>query len=1058
MRTVDAASERKSEAAQEVQTEVYTAAMAVTDPQTRVGSVLGTPAFMAPEQARGEVDRLDERCDVFGLGAILCVILTGKPPFIGKASDDTRRLAERGDLADALVRLDGCGADAELVQLAKRCLARQPNDRPRTASMVAHEFTGYLTSVQQRMRAAELARAAAQAAAAKERKTRRLTVALATTILLAIASGGSAGAWWLHQRAEMIREVETALAEATTLGKNGRWEEASSATHRAQALLAGGGPKDLRARMDRIQSDVDMVSRLETIRLRASDTMEDGHFSVERTDEAYSDAFRQYDLDVTAVDSVEEAAERVRASAIADHLIAGLDEWAWCKAHHGDAKGTALCLVVALRSDSDPWRNRLRNPNIWLNKEALEELAAGPEAAEQPTSTIALFANALAEANATPAAVRVLSAAQQRRPDDFWLNHELAYYLCRLEPPRKDEAVGFYRAALAIRPNSPGVHNNLGILLAEQGKLPEAEAAYRRAITLQPDYFFAHNNLGNLLAKQDRKAEAEASYRQAIAVQSDYFESHLFLAQLLESQGKIAEAVELYGKAASLEPFQIDPQVNSEALNAIGLALYKAGKFPDAVTAFRKACDLKPGEPDYQSNLGIALSEAGDQPAAITACKEAIHLRPDFGVAHKNLGLALQRLGELDAAIKCYEEAIHLRPEDSQAYSNLGGVYLKKGLPDKAQVACEKARSIQPKNADAHFNLGLALAAKGRHADAVAAFREELVLRKRAETYLQLAHSLELLGKLGDTEEAYRRLLELSPDDAQAHYDLGVILEARKEYAQAVDSYRQAIKHAPKMEFAHCNLGIALERQRKYADAADAFRSAIELDPKDALAHYGLGRVLNAQGQYESALAAMRCAHEIGSADPNWNHPTAKWVKTLERAVELDRKLAAIQKGEAKAASTMERLNLAQLCQQEGKQLYATAAGFYRDAFAGEPSWAEGREPAFRYQAACAAVLAGCGRGGDAEALDEKARARWRGQTLEWLRADLMRWTKDLKSDKQDDRAAARQALQNWLADADLAGVRDADCLRQLPQAEQEGWRKLWAEVDALLKRPSEMK
>jgi tetratricopeptide (TPR) repeat protein len=1053
MRTVDAASERKSEAAQEVQTEVYTATMAVTDPQTRVGSVLGTPAFMAPEQARGEVDRLDERCDVFGLGAILCVILTGKPPFIGKASDDTRRLAERGDLADALVRLDGCGAEAELVQLAKRCLAPQPNDRPRTAMMVAREFTGYLASVQQRMRAAELARAAAQAAAAKERKTRRLTVALATTILLAIATCGSAGAWWLHQRAEMIREVETALAEATTLGKNGKWEEASSATHRAQVLLAGGGPKDLRARMDRIQSDVDMVSRLETIRLRASDAMEDGHFSVARTDEAYSDAFRQYDLDVTAVDSVEEAAERVRTSAIADHLIAGLDEWAWCKAHHGDAKGTASCLVVAIRSDSDPWRNRLRNPNIWLNKEALEELAADPEAAEQPTPTIALFANALAEANATPAAVRVLSAAQQRRPDDFWLNHELAYYLCRLKPPRKDEAVGFYRAALAIRPNSPGVHNNLGILLAEQGKLPEAEAAYRRAITLQSDYFFAHNNLGNLLAKQDRNAEAEAAYRQAIAVKSDYFESHFHLAQLLESQGKTAEAVEMYGEAASLEPFQIDPQVSSGALNAIGLALYNAGKFPDAVTAFRKACDLNPEEPDYQSNLGIALSEAGDQPAAITACKEAIHLRSDFGAAHKNLGLALQRHGELDAAIKCYEEAIRLRPEDSQAYSNLGSIYLQIGLPDKAQVACEKARFIQPKNADAHFNLGLALAAKGRHADAVTAFREELVLRKRAETYLQLAHSLELLGKLGETEEAYRRLLELRPDDAQAHYNLGVILEARHEYAQAVDAYRQAIKHAPKLEVAHCNLGIALESQRIYGEATDAFRHAIELDPKDALAHYGLGRVLKAQSQYDAALEAMRIADKIGSADPNWNHPTAQWVKMLERLVELDRKLGAILRGDAKPASARERLNLAQLCHQDGKELFAAAAQFFLDSFAEEPRGAEQREPDLRYQAACVAALAGCSQGRDADSLDDKGRVKWREQALAWLRADLAVWTKQLDTGKQGERTAVRQSLQHWMADDDLAGVRDKDAIARLPEAEREAWRKLWADVQTILKR-----
>jgi serine/threonine-protein kinase len=1077
----------KVQPAAEEQTEVSTVRTAEPGSQTRVGSVLGTPAFMAPEQARGEADRLDERCDVFGLGAILCVILTGKPPFSGETSDQTRRQAEQGDLADAVARLDACGADADLANLANRCLAPEPNERPRNAGVVAEELTRYLASVQERLRSAELASAEARAKAAQERKARRHMLLI--VILLMTTIFGSTSAWlWVknvrdERRLQTARHVEDALQEASLLrgqakatGNLPQWAEALAAARRAHVVLeAGEATPGLRRRVADLLADLEaeegaahraadiaerdrrMVDRLATIRLRASDTMEDGHFSVARTDDAYTEAFRQYNLDVTALD-VDQVAQRVHDSAIAPHLIAGLDEWAWCKAHRGDAEGTARCLIGAMRSDADPWRNRLRNPEVWLDKQKLEELAGQVEATEQPPSTLALFASALAESGATTTAVRVLTAAQQRRPDDFWLNHELAYYLCRLDPPRNDEAVGFYRAALAIRPDSPGVHNNLGILLAEQGKHAEAEAAYRRAIALQPSYFFAHNNLGNLLVRLERPVEAEAAYRDAIAVQPEYFEAYFHLAKLLESQGKLAEAVAAYEKAASLEPYKDDPEINSKAFSILGIALYEAGKFVGAVAALKKACELNPKDADLHSNLGLALSDSGDQPAAIAACKEAIHLRPDSAVAHKNLGLALQRNGDLYAAIESDQEAIRLRPEDSQAYSNLGCAYLKKGALDKAIAACEKARSIQPKNADAHFNLGLALAEKGQHADAVAAFREELALRKRPATYLHLAGSLEQLGKLEETEEAYRRLLELSPDDTQAHYNLGVILESLGKYAEAVDSYRQAIKRAPKMEVAHCNLGIALERQRKYADAADAFARAIELDPKDALAHYGLGRVLNAQGQYESALAAMRRAHKVGSADPNWTHPTARWVKMLERAVELDRKLAEIQKGEAKAASAMQRLQLAQFCQQQGKQFYSAAAQFYLNAFAEEPRSAESRDPPFRYQAACAAALAGCGRGQDAEALDEKARAHWRGQALDWLRADLTRWTKDLDSDKQEDRASARHALQNWLADADLAGIRDVDSLRRLPDGEQEAWRNLWAEVEALLKRPSEMK
>ena len=63
---------------------------------SQAGSVLGTPAYMAPEQARGEVDRVDERADVFGLGAILCEILTGQPPYTGRRQAEVVRKAARG--------------------------------------------------------------------------------------------------------------------------------------------------------------------------------------------------------------------------------------------------------------------------------------------------------------------------------------------------------------------------------------------------------------------------------------------------------------------------------------------------------------------------------------------------------------------------------------------------------------------------------------------------------------------------------------------------------------------------------------------------------------------------------------------------------------------------------------------------------------------------------------------------------------------------------------------------------------------------------------------------
>src|SRR5262245_46781524 len=114
-------------------TVIRTARVGSIGSETMAGSILGTLAFMPPEQAGGEIDKLDERADVFGLGAILCVILTGDPPYVGDDGEAIRLLAIRGELDDAFARLDASGTDAELAGLCKRCLSAKREARPRHA-------------------------------------------------------------------------------------------------------------------------------------------------------------------------------------------------------------------------------------------------------------------------------------------------------------------------------------------------------------------------------------------------------------------------------------------------------------------------------------------------------------------------------------------------------------------------------------------------------------------------------------------------------------------------------------------------------------------------------------------------------------------------------------------------------------------------------------------------------------------------------------------------------------------------------------------------------------
>jgi hypothetical protein len=174
-------------------------------------------------------------------------------------------------------------------------------------------------------------------------------------------------------------------------------------------------------------------------------------------------------------------------------------------------------------------------------------------------------------------------------------------------------------------------------------------------------------------------------------------------------------------------------------------------------------------------------------------------------------------------------------------------------------------------------------------------------------------------------------------------------------------------------------------------------------------------------------------------------------LRQAQRLAELDDRLPQCLAGRAQPTDAAERLALAQLCQVH-KQLYAAAARFYAEAFAQQPAAAEEQSAGHRYNAACAAALAGCGQGKDADALDEKERGRLRRQALDWLQRDLRAWQR--LQEKQPDKAgpAVGQTLRHWLEDPDFNGVRGAG-LARLPETERRDWQQLWADVEKTLEQ-----
>jgi tetratricopeptide (TPR) repeat protein len=298
---------------------------------------------------------------------------------------------------------------------------------------------------------------------------------------------------------------------------------------------------------------------------------------------------------------------------------------------------------------------------------------------------------------------------------------------------------------------------------------------------------------------------------------------------------------------------------------------------------------------------------------------------------------------------------------------------------------------------------------------------------------------------LAGAAQEYRRAIELGPKVAEFHTNLGIVLYAQCDPEGAIQEFRRALELNPKHARAHENLGVALLGQGDTAGAIKVLRRAVLLNSKSAGAHCNLGQALREGGLLQESLEHLRQGHRLGVRQPGWRYPSGRWVKQAQRLAELDQQLPAFLEGKRQPQGAGERLELAHVCYYERQ--FAASARFYRTAYALDPK----RVSPNRYNAACAAALAGCGRGKDTAQLPEDQKSELRRQALAWLRAELQRAAKLLELGPPPARATVVRTLRRWQQDRDLAGLRDPAALAKLPQAERQDLAKFWDEVAALL-------
>jgi serine/threonine-protein kinase len=1000
---------------------------------SRAGSVMETPPYVAPEQARGEVDRIDERADVFALGSILCEVLTGGPAFTGRSSGEIQHRAARADTAEAMARLDACGADAELVALVRDCLAAEPADRPRDAGAVRERITAHLAGVQERLRAAELERARAQARAAEERKRRRVQLGLATSLLALTSLVGLAFTYELNRRQAAAARADRLLAEAAILRDQAaarpdevaRWEKGGDAlariTQDAGPLLALPALRDaVETGLKTAQADRDLLARMVDIRSAQADDP-DGW----ATDAGYADAFAAAGLDPDRHDPAGVGARVARRPpSVAAALVAALDHWVSVRREMGSrAPGWTRVLAAARAADPHPDRDALRDALLVEDKDArlarLWPLADRAGAGGWAPVGLVLLGEALADAGDRNAGIAVLRRASWAHPEDARAHFALGRLLESALPPQADEAIRAHSLAWCRQPELAG--HALAHALENRDRGAEAEAVWRDLIARRPEDGRHLGCYGAYLKDRGRGAEAApvlgraiSAQREAIRLHPEQAMAHFHLGNALAASGDATGAIAAYREAARLKP---DLAV---AHYRLGSTLGRSGDGPGAVAAFREAIRHKPDDARAYSNLGLALRITGDVPGAIAAAREAIRLRPDYAEAHTNLAIDLRDSGDLPGGIAAAREAIRLKPDRAEYHNNLAIVLRASGDLPGAIATLREAIRLKPDLPQARQNLGSALQASG-----------------------------DLPGAIAAAREVVRRL----PDGDESHWDLGTLLYTSGDHRGAAAALREAIRLKPDRAEAHYLLGNTLIPSGDTAGALAEYREAIRLKPDYAEAHCNVGSIYLQQGRSVEARDELRLGHALGSKMPNWPHPSAEWLARAERTVARDERLNAALAGAAGLSDNAERLDLGQRAFDTRR--YAGAARLWGEALDSDLKLGDDRRASHRYQAACAAALAAAGQGVDDPRLDDAARAGLRRRALAWLQAERDAWTRLLESATPEQRQAIVKTLTHWQSDPKLASVR-AEAIGKLPEAERADWQALWSEVDRLLTQAGE--
>ncbi len=825
--------------------------------ETQPGEVVGTPAYMSPEQAKGDPSQIGPAVDIYGLGATLYYLLTNQAPFQSKHGYALRAQVESGQFSSP--RQVRPSIPKALEAICLKAMALDPADRYETASALGQDIERWLAD--------EPVTAWREPFLMRSRRwVRRHQSAVVTgtvAVLFLLLLFGINLTAMSERRLRVAISVTAALDVADTLLSEARAERdlvkldlAQSRLQAANDLLnATGGNTGVKMRaehaqdlMQMLEVDLQFLNQLDKARTPPPDSGF-GMLDVLGSAELYEMTWKTHQVDPLADDEYL-LIDRLGREGLGVEFAVHLDDWA----DSVDIPERSRLLRIASAIDPDPIRNQIRDAVAAGTSDPLTKLASTINLQEQSSITLNRLAQALLTLDSKIEAINLLERAFQRDPGNSWFCYELSRLLDE-DSHQKSRAVEYAYAAVALRPDDPDVRGQLAVALSNVGREAEAIAVYRFAIALDPPgRWWLHANLANALLKTEQFEESLKQAEQILEIEPTMLFAYDYIVPSLYKLGRVDEAIatsRTYLKQLTSGDFSESISFEDSGLAAIYFELadmlLTENRLDEATEAFKQSLQVDPSYTDSHTRLGNVFVKQGQIEAGLASLRKAIELDPKFPGYRHNLGEVLVSVDRLDEAARVYQEAIVAIPDE----------------PSFAQEHFEILETL------GHYNEAIRTLRKGEAIDPT-------------DPYFpyQLGRMFQELGRYDEAISCFERTKGLDPDNPENDFQIADSLNYAGRNQEAISVYQKVIKLDPGNPDVYLNYSVALKAVGEIEQALAMSRKAMQIDPTAALAYLNHGAQLMELGRYEEALDFLRTADSLGrSQDPDWSYPTAELIE-----------------------------------------------------------------------------------------------------------------------------------------------------------------------------------